>query len=124
MRMIDEIGLLGVVGDTPLPESWPEPQLVVPPQLTRKVAEMRKAADGQGPIIALAPSSSDPRKNGPVENYAELARICVARGWTVWVVGADWERHLAATIQGAAQAKDLTTSSVTTLALTIAAVDI
>jgi heptosyltransferase-2 len=123
-RMVDEIGLLGAARDAPLPDRWPEPQLVVPPQLTRKVAEIRCAAEANRPIIALAPSSSDPRKNWPIENYAELARICVARGCTVWVVGAEWERHLAAAIQQRAHAKDFTTSSVTTLALTLAAADL
>lgn len=123
-RMIDEIGLLGVARDAALPERWPEPQLVVPSRLTGKVAETRGAAEANRPVIALAPSSSDLRKNWPIENFAELARICVARGCTVWVVGAEWERHLAAAIQERAQAKDFTTSSVTTLALTLAAVDL
>jgi heptosyltransferase-2 len=123
-RILDEIGALGVPAGEDPPEQWPAPRLVVPPALQAEVEQIRATAASDRPVIAFAPGSAESRRMWPVAAFAELARRCQQRGWTVWVVGAGWEREIATQIGEGTGARDLTRTSVTSLALTLAAADV
>jgi heptosyltransferase II len=105
-RMIDRKAALALPAGVAPPADWPVPQLRVSPE---EVAAWR-AAQGlaDGPAVALAPGSvgSGKRWGG----YAAAARLLVARGLDVWVVGGPGEKSLATEIvaAGGARVRDLT----------------
>jgi heptosyltransferase-2 len=123
-RMVDRICWLGVGEDGAPPALWPEPKLRVPAHLHCEFEMLAEKARRAGPVVAIAPGSSDASKNWPVENYAAIARRCVEAGCAVWIVGATWHRNLAAAISQRAPVRDHLTASLTQLALNIAAADI
>ena len=89
-----------------LPDNWPVPQLVVPPQ---EIASWRETNSlGTAPAVALAPGSVGKHKRWPF--YAEAAQALVADGYDVWVVGGPGEKEAASEIVAAAgsRARDLT----------------
>ena len=107
-----------------MPATWPEPKLRVPASLQGEFEVLAAKARTMAPVVAIAPGSSDPDKNWPVENYAAIARHCVKAGCAVWIVGSTEHRNLAASIMERAPARDYLTTSLKRLALTIAAADI
>jgi heptosyltransferase-2 len=123
-RMIDRICWLGIEGEEAAPAIWPEPRLQVPAAHRAEFEALRQKSRTLAPVVAIAPGSSDPRKNWPAENYAAIARRCADAGCTVWIVGAIADRKLLAAIGDTAPVRDRLTDSLTTLALTIAAADI
>jgi heptosyltransferase-2 len=98
--------------------------LQVPLSLHDEFEKIAQKARQAAPVVAICPGSTDPRKNWPVRNYAEIARRCSEAGCGVWIVGATEHRYLAAEIMANAPARDHLTSSLRKLALTIAAADI
>jgi len=123
-RMVDRICWLGISGANAAPAIWPEPRLQVPASHRTEFEQLRQKSRAKAPVVAIAPGSSDSRKNWPVENYAAIARRCADAGSTVWIVGSIAERKLLAAIGKTAPVRDRLTDSLTTLALNIAAADI
>lgn len=123
-RMVDRSCWLGVRDVYAAPTKWPEPQLRVPNALQTDFEALREKARATAPVVAIAPGSSDVKKNWPVENYVAVARRCIEAGCTVWIVGASEHRNLAATIMEHAPARDYLTNSLTRLTLTLAAADV
>jgi heptosyltransferase-2 len=123
-RMVDRICWLGIAGENAAPAIWPEPRLAVPASQRAEFEALRQKSRTPAPVVAIAPGSSDARKNWPVENYAAIARRCADAGCTVWIVGSIKERKLLAAIGETAPVRDRLTDSLTTLALNIAAADI
>ncbi len=123
-RMVDRICWLGIPDSQTAPAIWPEPRLRVPASRHTEFEALAQKNRAMAPVVAIAPGSSDPRKNWPVENYAAIARRCVDAGCTVWIVGAVGHRKLAAAIGESAPVRDHLTDSLTTLAVKIAAADV
>ena len=123
-RMVDRTCWLGIRDAHAAPVKWPEPQLRIPHSLQADFEALRKKARETAPVVAIAPGSSDLRKNWPVENYVAIARRCIEAGCTVWIVGVCEHRKLAAAIMERAPARDYLTNSLTRLAVTIAAADV
>jgi heptosyltransferase-2 len=123
-RMVDRTCWLGINDEQNMPATWPEPKLRVPASLQGEFEVLAAKARTMAPVVAIAPGSSDPDKNWPVENYAAIARHCVKAGCAVWIVGSTEHRNLAASIMERAPARDYLTTSLKRLALTIAAADI
>ncbi len=123
-RMVDRTCWLGVEDEHKVPSTWPEPKLRVPTFLQGEFEALAAKARTVAPVVAIAPGSSDPRKDWPVENYATIARHCIEAGCAVWIVGSTEHRNLAAAIMERAPARDYLTTSLRRLALTIAAADV
>jgi heptosyltransferase II len=123
-RMLDRTCWLGVSDEHNMPARWPEPKLRVPAFLQNEFEALAEKARTVAPVIAIAPGSSDPNKNWPVDNYAAIARHCIEAGCGVWIVGSTEHRNLAAAIMERAPARDYLTTSLKRLALTIAAADV
>ena len=124
-RMVDRICWLGVEDEQKMPTAWPEPKLRVPASLQNEFEALAKKARTMAPVVAIFPLLRRIlNKNWPVENYAAIARHCIEAGCTVWIVGSTDHRNLAAAITERAPARDYLTTSLTRLALTIAAADI
>jgi heptosyltransferase-2 len=123
-RMVDRSCWLGVRDAYAAPAKWPEPQLRVPNALQSDFEALREKARATAPVVAIAPGSSDVKKNWPIENYVAVARRCIKAGCTVWIVGASEHRNLAAAIMEHAPARDYLTNSLTRLTLTLAAADV
>lgn len=94
-RMVDQLAALVLDYGEKRPEYWPEPRIDIHPA---KLADFRRShnvPDDGRLIAALAPGSTDTLKNWPIDRYAALARWLTRRGYTVWVLGAEFERPLA-----------------------------
>jgi heptosyltransferase-2 len=105
-RFIDKNAALALPDGAALPPEWPVPQLRVPPE---EIERWRQANGlGSGPAVALAPGSVGRAKRWPY--YGEAARLLIAQGLDVWVVGGPGEKALAAEIvaTGGPGVRDLT----------------
>jgi heptosyltransferase-2 len=105
-RMIDKKCALALPEGTPLPAEWPVPQIRVPAD---EIARWRQANGlGTGPAVALGPGSVGSSKRWTY--YAEAAKLLVALGLDVWVIGGPGEKDLATEIVAVAgpKARDLT----------------
>lgn len=123
-RMVDRLCMLGAPAGDSSAAAWPVPRLRVPPTLRDRLDALLRAKRAGAPVVALAPGSSDLRKNWSIENYITLVRHCVQRGCAVWIVGSKAEGALAAAIGEHVGVQDRTMDSVTALALNIAAADV
>jgi heptosyltransferase-2 len=123
-RMVDRLCMLGAPSGDSSAAAWPVPRLRIPPALQGRFDRLVREKSAGVPVVALAPGSSDLRKNWPIENYIKLVRHCVRRGCAVWIVGSKAEGALAAAIGEHAGVQDRTMDSVTTLALNIAAANV
>ena len=97
---------LALPDGTPLPPEWPVPQMRVPAE---EIDRWRQANGlGTGPAVALGPGSVGPSKRWSY--YAEAAKLLVARGLDVWVIGGPGEKGLADEIlaAGGPKVRDLT----------------
>lgn len=105
-RFIDKNAALALPDDAPLPPEWPVPQLRVPAGETERWRQANGL--GTGPAVALAPGSVGASKRWTY--YREAARLLVAQGLDVWVIGGPGEKALAAEIVagGGAKVRDLT----------------
>jgi heptosyltransferase-2 len=123
-RMVDRIGLLSADSHDASLSAWPEPRLRVPASLQDRFHSFVQEARSAGPVVTLGPGSSDPNKNWPIEHYVTVARHCIKRGCSVWVVGSSAEGRLAAAIGQQVRVQDRTMDSLTSLALAVAASDV
>lgn len=105
-RFIDKNAALAMPPDAPLPKAWPAPILSVPADEARAWREANRL--GSNPAIALGPGSMGASKRWP--GYAEAARLFIARGFDVWVIGGPGEKALAEEIVrvGGPSVRDLT----------------
>lgn len=80
------------------------PPVLLQPEITVTAADHRAAdqvlGDPDGPVVAIHPSATDPRRRWPVERFAEVAARCLARGTTVVLLGTEDERDLLGTLHG------------------------
>lgn len=91
---------LGLPRGAPLPEP-PLPSLRI--DAANRDALLRRFGLGQAPAVALMPGAAfGPAKQWPVGHFAELARLLVAQGHEVWVLGSAGERPLGEQIRAAA----------------------
>ncbi len=105
-RFIDKNAALALPAGAPLPEHWPVPQLIVPPD---EIVAWRQAKGlGEEAAIALAPGSVGSSKRWPY--YADAARAFAGQGLDVWVIGGPNEAGMADEIVQAAgpRARNLT----------------
>jgi heptosyltransferase-2 len=111
-RMIDRCAMLALPRATALPADWPLPELAVPASAAADWRLRQGLPDDGRPVVALAPGAVAPSKRWPAASYAELAQKLTAEGLSVWVLGSETERPLAAEIVAAAgpRARDLTSS--------------
>jgi heptosyltransferase-2 len=121
-RFIDKNAALALPDKAPLPPEWPVPQLVVPPEETRRWRQAN--ALGAGPSVALAPGSVGPSKRWTY--FPEAARLLAQQGLDVWVVGGPGEKALAAEIvaRGGSRVRDLTGSDLRNGILAMAAASV
>ncbi|MBU6456162.1 MAG: lipopolysaccharide heptosyltransferase II [Bradyrhizobium sp.] len=105
-RFIDKNAALALPDGAPLPPEWPVPQLVV--AAGERSAWRQANGLGEGPAIAIAPGSVGSSKRWTY--YAEAAKLFVAHGLDVWVVGGPAEKSMAAEIvaAGGPRVRDLT----------------
>jgi heptosyltransferase-2 len=125
-RMIDQMGALALPKDAPPPAEWPLPELKVPaPDVQTWLARRRLAGESR-PIVTLSPGAVGAGKAWPVTHYTELARLLVADGASVWILGGPSETALAKKITAAAgdHLRDLTGSDLRNAILALAAADI
>jgi heptosyltransferase-2 len=123
-RMVDRICVLGLAHGDHSVATWPEPRLRVPGSLQNRYQMLLQEARSQAPVVTLAPGSSGPEKNWPIAHFVTLARHCIKRGCSVWIVGSSAEGQLAAAIGQHVPVQDRTMDSIENLALTIAAADV
>lgn len=118
-RMIDRCVALAMPPGVPVPEFWPEPQLVVDP--AEVVAWRARKGVGNGPAVVLAPGSVGPAKRWTY--YGEAARLLADAGLDVWVLGGPGERELAEGIvaMGGPRVRDLTGTDLRDAVLALAA---
>lgn len=85
---------------TPLtPPDCPTPALQILPVQQEQLSDLFQL-DHSKPILALCPGAEyGPAKRWPVEHFAVLARQVVSRGWSVWLLGSDKDKAVAAQIQ-------------------------
>jgi heptosyltransferase-2 len=99
-RMVDRCAALALRRSEAQPATWPQPELVVS---SSEVLVWRRrlgpSNDGR-PVIALAPGAVGASKRWHENSYAELAARLVAEGKSVWIVGSEKEKALAANIVG------------------------
>jgi heptosyltransferase-2 len=125
-RMIDQMGALALPKGAALPSDWPLPELRVPAdEVAQWRARNNLAADAR-PIVTLSPGAVGAGKAWPVAQYAELARILVKDGVSVWVLGGPNETTPAQQIAEAAGAhvRDLTGNDLRNAVLALAAADV
>jgi heptosyltransferase II len=121
-RFIDTNAVLALPDGAPRPPEWPVPQLRVPAD---EVARWRQANGlGSGPAVALGPGSVGASKRWTY--YPEAARLFVARGLDVWVVGGPDEKPLAQEIVATAGTgvRDLTSTDLRNGVLAMAAASV
>jgi heptosyltransferase-2 len=125
-RMIDRCGALALPKGAVLPSEWPLPELVVrAPEITAFRMRFGLPED-EGPTVAIAPGAVGLGKAWPLAHYSELARMLVARGIGVWVLGGPAEKTLAGDIVRAAgrKVRDLTTPDLRNAILALRAADV
>ena len=62
----------------------------------------RHGVSPAGPLVAVHPGATDPRRRWPAERFGEVAAVCAAEGSHVLVVGTPDERRLAGQVVEAA----------------------
>lgn len=122
-RMVDRLCLLGIDKADVSVAAWPLPRLRVPVQMQDRFDAFQREARSNGPVVALGVGSSDPSKNWSIDHFTKVARHCVMRGCSVWVVGSRAEAKLAAAIGQHVRVTDRTMEPVSDLALSLAAAD-
>jgi lipopolysaccharide heptosyltransferase II len=125
-RMIDQMGVLALPKDVPLPAEWPLPELKVPAHGVQTWLAQHRFAEQGRPIVALSPGAVGGGKAWPVAHYAELARALAMDGASVWILGGPSETASAKKIAGVAgdRVRDLTGSDLRNAILALAAADI
>jgi lipopolysaccharide heptosyltransferase II len=125
-RMIDRMGALALATDARLPDEWPLPELKVPPQEVEQWRARRGLAADKHPIVTLSPGAVGAGKAWPVSHYAELARVLIKDGATVWVLGGPNETPIARQIAEIAGdgVRDLTGNDLRDAILALAAADL
>jgi heptosyltransferase-2 len=125
-RMIDQMGALALPANAALPDKWPLPELRVPEAEVAQWRTQRGLAAEAGPIVTLSPGAVGAGKAWPVRHYAELARVLVKDGASVWVLGGPNETAAARQIAeaGGARVRDLTGNDLRNAILAMAAADV
>jgi len=76
--------------------------IAVPPALRTAMAQRLKELGAAGPLTVLAPFTTRPQKHWLDEHWAELAKMVIARGDAVVLLGGAGDRQRAGTIAAAA----------------------
>jgi len=125
-RMIDQMGALALAANAARPKEWPLPELKVPAREVDAWCTRQGLAGDDPPIVTLSPGAVGEGKAWPPEHYAELARVLVNDGMSVWVLGGPNETPIAKQITEAAgsRVRDLTGTDLRNAILALAAADI
>ena len=97
-EVLRELELVGLVGAEPV---------TLHPRLSLVDADRREAAavlPAGGPVVALHPGATDPRRRWPVRSFAAVGDGLAARGATVLVTGSGEERATVAGVVAAMRA--------------------
>ena len=94
VRALEVVGLAGAAPVTL------EPVLAVTAAERRRGAQLVPA--GAGPVVAIHPGSTDPRRRWPAERFGQVARSALAEGARVVVLGDESERGIARDVLEAA----------------------
>lgn len=125
-RMIDRCAALAMPNGKSAPADLPHPQLVVPESEIAHWRQRNGIANGDRPVVALAPGAVGPSKRWTAAGFAALAQQLSAQGVEVWILGGPDEKALAAEIAGAGQAnaRDMTGPDLRNAILALAAADV
>jgi len=94
VRALEVVGLAGAAPVTL------EPFLAVTGAERRRGTQLLPA--GSGPVVAIHPGATDPRRRWPAERFGHVARAALAAGARVVVLGDEAERGLADAVLAAA----------------------
>jgi heptosyltransferase-2 len=124
-RMIDRMGALSLPRGAPPRANWPLPEIRVPPDQIANWRATNGLTHDKRRVVALAPGAVGPGKAWPVEHYAALAKVLMADGHAVWVLGGPNETALAAQIAATAGngVRDLTGGELRNAVIALAAAD-
>jgi len=96
---LDEVErLMQLAGPLGMDITPPKPRLDLPPEATRRAAEVF-AGFPQGPILGIHPGSTWPTKCWPVEHFAAVAKTALEAGAVVALFAGPGEEQLAAQIE-------------------------
>jgi ADP-heptose:LPS heptosyltransferase len=96
-ELVRALEVVGLAGATP---GTLEPFLAVTAAERRRGAQLLPA--GAGPVVAIHPGSTDPRRRWPAERFGRVARAALAQGARVVVLGDESERGIARRVVEAA----------------------
>jgi ADP-heptose:LPS heptosyltransferase len=100
LRALEVVGLVGA------PPVTLEARLRALPEFA---AQAESVLDGAaGPVVAIHPGATDPRRRWPAELFGEAAAACAADGCRVFVVGAPEDKDLASQVVDAACSRQVT----------------
>lgn len=121
-RMVDRCAALALPKGAALPAEWPKPELRV--GATEVAAWREKRMLSANRAVALAPGAVGPSKRWTY--YADAARMLVARGYDVWIIGGPGEKQAARDLVAAGGPKvhDLTSDDLRNGILALAAADL
>jgi heptosyltransferase-2 len=124
-RMIDRMGALSLPRGARPRANWPLPEIRVPPDQIANWRATNGLTHDKRRVVALAPGAVGPGKAWPVEHYAALAKVLMADGHAVWVLGGPNETALAAQIAATAGngVRDLTGGELRNAVIALAAAD-
>src|SRR5690606_5413360 len=90
---------LAYPADTPVPEEFPYPHLVVDPaRLPQLLTKFH--LHQERPLLILCPGAEyGPAKRWPENYYAEVAAAKISAGWQVWLMGSAKDQPVAHTIR-------------------------
>ncbi len=125
-RMVDQCAALALPAKATTPlESWPLPELKIPPAEITGWRERLGLTDTGRPVVALAPGAVGPSKRWPGEAYGDLARRLTGEGAQVWILGSPAEAPLVRIIANSTpEVRDLTGTDLRNAILALAAADV
>jgi len=114
--LVDRFAALAQAAGEALERPVPAPRLRADPaSLAATLA--RHGLEGERPVLALCPGAEyGPAKRWPARHFAEVARLHVAMGWRVWLLGSAKDATAAAEIVALAGAPVRDLSGKTSLA--------
>jgi heptosyltransferase II len=98
-RTVDRFVALGLASGETLPAVLREPRLQADQQNAAAALRRLGVAQPDSPVLALCPGAEyGPAKRWPEAHFAEVANAMLARGWQVWLFGAEKDQPVTAHI--------------------------
>jgi heptosyltransferase II len=122
-RMVDRCATLALGNAEGIPQSWPMPELKVPPHEVASWGDRLGVAAESRAAIALAPGAVGESKRWPTGYFAKLTKQFVTEGYAVWILGGPQEKNIAGEIAQAdpRHVRDLTGPDLRNAVLALAA---